>query len=262
MRDNVRGIQSVEVGGRVLMVLMNSDHPMTLKEVAEAATMPSSSVYPYLVSLCRIGLVDHDKATGRYDLGSFSMQLGVASMGRLDSVKIATEGVVELALATGKYVALSVWGGFGPTVIRIEDGIGPLYLNMRIGTVMSMTRTATGRVFATYLPRHVLERFVEEKSSPMMKGQTSDVVEFGPAFEGMVSSVRNRGFDRAVGVPVPGAHAFCAPVFDYTGHLAFAVTIMGPEGEFDYAWSSPLAAQLLESTRGISQRLGYLPGGT
>lgn len=253
MRDEKRGIQSVEVGGRILKLLMHSSGPMSLKEIAEAAGMPSASAYPYLVSLCRTGLIENNKLTGRYDLGPTSMQLGVARMRRLDSVRIATEGVVDLALASGKYVALSVWGSFGPTVIRIEEGLGTLYLNMRIGTVMSLSRTATGRVFAAYLPARELSRFLEARAAEGAK-DIETIEDLQPAIE----AVRKRGYDRAVGVPVPGANAFCAPVFDHTGRIAFAVTIMGPDGEFDHRWSSPTIAQLLECTRTISYGLGDL----
>lgn len=257
MRDEKRGIQSVETGGRVLLVLMHAMQPLALKDIAEAAEMPSASVYPYLVSLVRVGLVAHNKSTGRYDLGPVSMQLGVASMRRLDSVRIATEGVVALAMATGKYVALSVWGSFGPTVIRIEEGLGTLYLNMRIGTVMSLTKTATGRVFAAYLPTPELKRFLERRDRD---GATEKMTD--QDLDHIIDAVKKRGFDRALGAPVPGAYAFSAPVFDYTGRIAFAVTIMGPEGEFDHRWASPLALQLLECTRGISHGLGNLPQGT
>ena len=58
-------------------------------------------------------------------------------------------------------VALSVWGNHGPTVVRIEEGTGAVHVNMRVGSIMSLLGTATGRVFAAFLPPKMIENFIE-----------------------------------------------------------------------------------------------------
>ena len=59
-------------------------------------------------------------------------------------------------------MALIAWGNQGPTVVRLIDPIYPLRVNMRTGTVMSLAGTATGRLFATYLPRKLIEASMAE----------------------------------------------------------------------------------------------------
>ncbi|MFN3629527.1 MAG: IclR family transcriptional regulator C-terminal domain-containing protein, partial [Casimicrobiaceae bacterium] len=68
--------------------------------------------------------------------------------------------------------------------------------------------------------------------------------------------VRRRGLARARGHPVPGVHAFSAPVFDHTGEAVLAVTVLGPAAEFDVRWSSPIAAHLRAAVSDLSARLG------
>ena len=70
-----RGIQSIDVGGRLLQAIARSDGAMMLKEMAEAADMPAAKAHAYLVSFCKLGLMEQDPVTGRYDLG----QIGRAS---------------------------------------------------------------------------------------------------------------------------------------------------------------------------------------
>ena len=51
-----RAIQSVEVGGRLLLALAEHLSPMTLKDLAARAGLPPSRAHPYLVSYGRLGL--------------------------------------------------------------------------------------------------------------------------------------------------------------------------------------------------------------
>jgi len=42
------------------------------------------------------------------------------------------------AAQTEQSVAVAVWGNLGPTVVRMEEPIHPLHVNLRTGTVMSL----------------------------------------------------------------------------------------------------------------------------
>ena len=92
-----RGIQSIDVGGRLLHALARSAGAMMLKEMAEAADMPAAKAHAYLVSFCKLGLMEQDAATGRYDLGPLALELGLVSLNRLDAVKIATRAMAGLS---------------------------------------------------------------------------------------------------------------------------------------------------------------------
>ena len=119
MAKTQRGIQSIDVGGRVLAALTRSSGAMMLKELAEAAGMPAAKAHAYLVSFCRLGLVEQDAVSGRYDLGAFALELGLLALNRLDAVRVATNEMTGLAARTGHSTAIAVWGNHGPTVVRL-----------------------------------------------------------------------------------------------------------------------------------------------
>lgn len=72
-----QGIQSIEVGARLLRALAANGRSMMLRDVARNAGMPAAKAHRYLVSFMRMGLVEQDANTGRYDLGEFSLELGL-----------------------------------------------------------------------------------------------------------------------------------------------------------------------------------------
>ncbi len=256
MAKEQRGIQSIDVGGRLLQALATSNAPMMLKELALAADMPAAKAHAYLVSFCKLGLMEQAAESGRYDLGALALQLGLASLNRLDAVKIATREMTELAERTGQSVAIAVWGNYGPTIVRFEQSVRPVHINMRTGTVMSITSTATGHVFAAHLPKSQIDAalvatFSDVKQRAAAKKTLTDL-------EPLLVKVRQRGLARAESNPVPGINAFSAPIFDHTGAVAVAITLLGSSAEFDASWSSHLASICADAAGRVSKRLGFV----
>jgi DNA-binding IclR family transcriptional regulator len=257
MAKEQRGIQSIDVGGRLLQALARSSGAMMLKDIALAADMPPAKAHAYLVSFCKLGLMEQDAETGRYDLGALALQLGLASLNRLDAVKIATHEMSELAERTGQSVAIAVWGNYGPTIVRFQQSVRPVHINMRTGTVMSLVATATGHVFAAHLPKAQVDAalhatYSDAKQRSAAKKALNDL-------EPTLASVRKRGLARAEGYPLPGINAFSAPVFDHTATVTLALTILGASAEFDSSWEGELATACLQSAARISARLGSVP---
>ena len=114
-------MQSIEVGGRLLLALADSPGPLTLKELAARSDLPPSRAHPYLVSFGKLQLIEQDPATGHYALGPAALQLGLTCLHQLEPVKAALPVAQELAASTGHAVALAVWGNFGPTIIRMVE---------------------------------------------------------------------------------------------------------------------------------------------
>lgn len=254
MAKEQRGIQSIDVGGRLLQALTRSDGAMMLKDLAEAADMPPAKAHAYLVSFCKLGLMEQDAVTGRYDLGPLALELGLVSLNRLDAVKIAGAEMSALAARIGQSTAIAVWGNYGPTIVRFEQSVRPIHVNIRTGTVMQLHQTATGKVFAAHATSGQIDAAITA-TSPDAK-QRTEARRALASIEAELAAVRERGLARAQGNPVPGVNAFSAPVFDYTGEVVLAITALGPAADFDTAWASPIAADVHATARSISERLG------
>lgn len=266
-----RGIQSVEVGGQLLRALAHHGRPMPLKDLAREAGMSPPKAHPYLVSFGKLGLIEQDPVTGRYGLGPLALQLGLISLQLHDPVRVATPLLPGLCRQTGHTVAIAVWGSRGPTFVRIEEAATPVHVNMRHGTVMSIADTASGRLFAAYMPpekvRAVLEEErVRERTNPLRDAPlalgasvTMRPLPSWEEFQQRLQEVRAAHASIAIDGLVPGVSALAVPVFDYTGEMVLALTVIGPSGIFDTRPEGPLAQAVRECAREISQRLGMPP---
>lgn len=250
-----RGIQSIEVGAQLLLALGRHGRPMALKDLSRAADMPTGKAHPYLVSFAKVGLVTQDAMTGHYWLGPTAIQLGLVSLQMLNPVREATPHAERLATATGHSVALSVWGTHGPTIVRLVDPIYPLHTNMRTGTVMSLAGTATGRLYAAYLPRKLIEKSMAEDYKRLGPDIATPLTP--EEVEAKLVEIRHHGLSRSVGNPTPGVNSFAAPVFDYSGNMVLGITLMGSSGLYDPSWDGPQARAVKACAAEVSKRLGY-----
>jgi DNA-binding IclR family transcriptional regulator len=244
-----RGIQSVEVGGQLLLALAHHGRPMALKDLAREAGMAPAKAHPYLVSFGKLGLVEQEPATGRYGLGPLALQLGLISLQQYDPVRLATPLIEELAQEIGHTVAIAVWGNRGATIVRVAEAPSPVHISMRHGTVMSLKGTASGWLFAAYrAPEDVMQALAHEPP---------DSPEFdAAAFDAQLAEVRRHRMARAVDLSVSGVSAMAAPVFDGAGTIVLSITAIGPTAAFDATWEGVVARSLRRCAEELSRRLG------
>jgi len=261
------GIQSLEVGFALLEVLSTSPGPLMLRDLAAAAGMSAAKAHRYLVSFQRLELVVQDPATALYDLGPAALKLGLASLSRLDSVKLARQRLQPLMAQIGQTLALAVWGNQGPTLVHWEESPRAVTVNLRLGDVMPLLSSATGLCFTAFSsprlvpssarPQGRLALLLKDELARNQKLARQDVPTTMAGLAEVLEEVRRRGMARAVNTLLPGVAGFCAPVFDADGHLALGMVALGSLATFDAGWDGAVARPLAAAARQLSRDLGF-----
>jgi len=252
-----QGIQSIEVGSALLEVLALAQGPLNLRDLSREAGMSPSKAHRYLVSLLRTGLVLQDPATNRYDVGFLSLKLGLTAMSRIDLVRFGTEAARWLNQELDATVLLCVWGNFGPTVVAMYDSSELMIQNVRVGSVLPVIRSATGRVFLAYMPhKTTLPRVKQELRGPFNAVSRSDIRSMDDVEE-LIKKVRKQRLGTTHGDVVPGQSALAAPVFDHQGHIVAALTVIGASDQVEVSAPTSPAGALLRVADLVSQRLGF-----
>jgi len=248
-----RGIQSIEVGGQLLKALAHHGRPMALKALAREAGMAPAKAHPYLVSFGQLGLIEQDAASGRYGLGPLAMQMGLISLQQSDPLALATPVIDRLAAETGHTAAIAVWGNRGATIVRVAQPETPVHVSMRHGTVMSLRGTASGRLFAAWLPRTQVLPVLKDEA--LLAGRKAEAT-IDKAFGTELEAVRASGLSAVQGLSLPGINGLAAPVFDGAGHLVLGLTLIGPAATLDTRAQGALARRLRQEAEALSRRLG------
>lgn len=194
------GIQSIEVGFRLLDVLTRGNGPMMLRDLARAAPMNPAKAHRYLVSFARLGLVAQTPE-GRYDLGPFASEMGMVSLNRQDPMRRARPAAAALRDEIDHTVGLAVWGNQGPAIVHWEEASHPVTVSLRLGDVMPMLNSATGRVFGAYLPRAQTLPFIQRELDLLSAAGAAASLPEHPgtlqAYDAICAEVRARAACRA-----------------------------------------------------------------
>lgn len=256
MSDDKRrqGVQSVEVGMHLAQCLAMAGAPMSLSELASAAGMPPAKAHRYLVSLIRSGLVSQNPATGRYDLGPLASDIGFAALARLDVAEVSAAYIETARAQLDETLLLAVWGNRGPTVVRWVESTRPVTVNVRLGSVMPLLSSATGRAFLAWMPPAVTTPYVDsELALPTCPLQSRKEV------DALISQTRRHGLSRVQGEMLPGVSALAAPVLNRQDELVCVLTALGPQEAFDAGWEGEVAAALSGQAAALSVRFGHRP---
>lgn len=245
--DDGAGIQSVEVAARILRALADGGGALYLRELAAAAGMPRAKVHRYLKSLARTEFVVQEAETGRYYIGPAAISVGLTGLNRISPVRLAYSMLPELCAQLGETVFVAVWGDRGPTIVALEEPIGAVTINLRVGSSLPLLDSAMGRVFAAFLPR--------QKTADAMKA----AVKAGrlKAADALLAEIRHDGLAPIEGTLLPGINALAAPVFNHHDHLAFVIGAVGRMEALDVSLDGEAARLLREAARKLSERLGY-----
>lgn len=257
-KEGKHGVQSLEIGMGILRTMVNGHRSMMLKDIAAAADMPASKAHRYLVSLIRAGLVEQDPLTSRYDLGPFALNIGLVAIDRLDRVRLGLTAIAQLRDAINETTALAVWSDNGPVIVRWERPRRPITVNVVTGTALDLLTSASGRVFAAWLPREtvapIIERELKSLDLPPDLSSRADV-------DALLAGIRRNGVASVSGYHlVPGVEAVAAPVFNFKNEITIAMLVVGVQGMFDMRLDGPVVAALRQAAADLSLRLGYTGG--
>ena len=241
-----RGIQSIDTGIRLLEVLEKSDGPLALKELSARAELDPSSAHRYLASFVRCGLV-RQEPDSRYDFGPLALHMGLAAVRRLDPVQLTEQALPALVAETGYTALLTVWSNRGPTVVHWQRSRNPLVTNLSLGSVLPVSRSATGTVLVAFLPAAVTGDVLAAES----RRESYDRVAFERAI-GRARKTRLAFVDSSV---IPGLSAVSSPVLQWNGEAAAAVTLIGPDRELAKP-SHPAVAALRKLCDRLSKDFG------
>ena len=244
-----QGVQSVEIGLGLARALARHGPAMSLKDLAAAARMAPAKAHRYLVSLIRAGIVDQEPASGKYRLGPAAIEIGMAALSTADVLRSGAEIILELRDAIDETVFIALWSERGPVIVRWEESSRPVAVNVRPGSIMPLVRSATGRIFAAFMPEKIVKPMIDDElaAKPALEDNWDKVL----------AATRRTGIGRVEGQMMAGVSGLAAPVFDHQGKLVAAVASMGTDRNFDARLDGKIVPALRSAAEELSRRLGY-----
>ncbi|MCF5165979.1 IclR family transcriptional regulator [Pseudomonas congelans] len=242
-------VQAAEVGLGVLKALAELSPATSLSRLAEHLGMPASKVHRYLQALIASGFAEQDAVNNHYGLGREALQVGLASLGKLDVLKVSAPWLASLRDELNQTCFLAVWGNKGPTVVYVEPSMGAVTLVTQIGSVLPLLGSSTGLVFNSFLNDRETAALREQEVPLLNAGQLREV-------EQHVEQIRTTGVHQIQGLLMPGINAASSPLFAMGDKLVGVITVVGPGSLLNDETQTLAARRLLQTAVAISERMG------
>jgi DNA-binding IclR family transcriptional regulator len=226
-RPDVVGVRPL---GSVLKTLDLLDHlgrcalPQRLATMARETGASRSTVYQRLVTLIEAGWVEQT-AEGAFRLTLRPARLAKAAAEQA-GLGMRTLPVLEaLCAETGEAASLAVLEGGEPCIVQRVEPKGVLRVEMRVGSTMSLTESASGRVLMAYADPSTRARLAPDSDAALL------------------AEVRRNGHSISSGRSMEGIRAAAVPVFDHAGACLAALSLVAPIARFaPDGWIAPLRA--------------------
>ena len=249
-------VQAAETGMAVLKGLARLGGRASLTAIAAQLDESPAKVHRYLVSLMEEGFVAQEAGTQQYHLGIEALQIGLAAMRQADPLRLSEAALIRLRERLEVTCFVAVMGTRGATIVRIEEPGLPVTVNARVGSVMPLLSSATGRVFLGLLDESSVEALAQEELQ-MLPPDRRVLLDAVDPLGKLRKPVRAQDCASVRDTNLKGISAVAAPVRDYTGRVCAVLTALGATGGFDPSIDGPVGRAVREEAAAISALLGY-----
>lgn len=248
-------VQSAEYGLTVLKTLGRAGGSLSLTALADALGASPAKVHRYLASLKESGFVFQDEVTSRYVLGEESIALGLAAMRQADVLTLSAPVLVNLTEEMNVSCFVAILGNSGPTIMRWEEPVQAVTVNVRAGSTLPILWSATGRAFGAFAKAKYIDDAIPRElraGTPAQRQEFPDRAAVNAAF----AEIRKQGYAVVRDVLLNGISAVAAPIFDARERVCAVLTALGTSGQIDPSPDSDLAQAVIQGAKRITASLG------
>lgn len=256
-RERRQRVQAAETCLAVLKALATLGGRASLTAIGAAVDESPAKVHRYLASLMAEGLVEQDRGGTQYALGSEAIRVGLAAMRQSDPIRLAEPALVHLRERLQVTSFVAVMGNLGPTIVRFEEPSLPVTVNVRVGSVMSLLWSATGRAFLAFMDEQPQVDALAARELAAAPQHKRALLDARDPLGALRREIRAAGCAWVRDTNLPGISAVAAPVFDYAGHVVAVLCALGTSGGFDPEPQGDVARALRAEAAQVSASMGF-----
>lgn len=247
-------IQVVDRATQILECFHFDAHELSVREISQRTGLHKSTAHRILIALQYNGLIQQNPVTGNYHLGIKLFKLGQLAVMRLNLREIARPLLRVLMEETRETVHLAILDE--EQVFYLEKVEGPYALRMpsRVGRHIPTYCTSLGKAMLSCLEEAEVRRMLGSHS---LKAYTTHTIRTVDALTTELRRTRRRGYAVDNEEIEIGLRCVGAPLLDYSGALAGAVSVAGPTARFTRDKILCFAVLAKKTAASISAQLGF-----
>lgn len=237
---------------QVLIALGDEHRPLTLTEICHRVRLPKTTVYRYLQTLAQCGFVKHDHQVDMYHLGARLFELGQLAGQQLRIRDVALPVMAALRDRFNETVNMGILDGFDVVYVEMVESHHSLRMQATLGSRDPAFSTALGKAILAFIDepaRHLPSRLMQ---------RTVYTLHTRASVMKSLAVVRQQGYALDDQENEDGARCVGAPIFEYPGQVAAAISVSAPASRLGRDQVDPVAEAVCAAAATISRQLGYI----
>jgi IclR family transcriptional regulator, acetate operon repressor len=242
------GTQSIDRGAQLLALVLESDAPRALGELAADAGLPKSTASRILGALERNGLVEQEGMRGAFRAGPVMARFAGRGISLRRLAELSERPMAALSEATGETINVAVAGPSGVEHVAQVDSVHYLGTSHWVGRRVPYHCSANGKVLLAFSAAGAVAGELEPRTSRTITEPALLAAE--------LESVRREGYATAADELELGLSAVAAPVLDDSGRAIAALSVSGPTLRLSPRRIAELHPIVIKQARALGEQLG------
>lgn len=230
MATQGRSVHSVEKAIVLLDCFWRSGGSLSLRELVQQTGWAKSTVHGLLASMLSSGVVEQDKADGRYRLGYHLFELGSCVSASWDVMGIVRPYLEKIANTVGESAYLARLSGDELILVECLEPHNGFRVSSEPGSRIPLHCSSQGKCILASMPVEKARELLRRKGMGAYTGSTITTWE---ELEPQLALTRELGYSVERGEFRAGLQSVGAPVYTSDGRCSYAIGVVGiqPSGQ-------------------------------
>jgi IclR family transcriptional regulator, KDG regulon repressor len=224
-----------------------------ISELATSLELNKSTVSRTMATLASEGFVYKDPETKKYRLGLSLLTLGGIVNNNMDVYKESQPVLNSLVDSIGETAHISVFDQLEVVYLQKVECNHPVRFLTHVGRRNPPYCTSAGKVLMAYSSEETIERIISNGLIPFTKNTITDPEKLHTHLK----EIREKGYGYCMEEYTEGVNTIAAPIFDYTGKVIAALSVVGPKQRIQQHKIPSIAKKVISSSKEISKNMGY-----
>ncbi|RMD47195.1 MAG: IclR family transcriptional regulator [Aquificota bacterium] len=246
-------VHNVEITFDILFFLAKNPKS-SFEKIKDYIDISSYQLEKILNILINRGYIEFDKKRKIYSLGIKNFELGYSYLSHVEIRKQAKPYLQFLGEEIKENVYLAVRSGWEIVYIDSYEVDRPVMVKSRVGKLLPMYASASGKVHLAYMEKHELDEFFNNVE---LMPYTEKTITDKEKLIKHLKIVKEQGFAVDDEEWEKEVRCLSVPVFNYKKEVAAAITLSGPSFRVNYDTLMEIKEIFIEKSKELSERLGY-----
>jgi IclR family KDG regulon transcriptional repressor len=248
-----RRLSSVATAIELLKAFSEDEVEIGISTLAKRLGVAKSTAHRLATTLVSEGLLEQDRATGRYRLGIALFRLGTLVRRRMNVSEEARPLLFSLREKTNETVHLAILDGTDIMYVYFLESTQAVRMRSDLGLRKPAYCTAEGQAILAFRPPEVVQEVIRKGLHPRTPQTITDPDQLVRSLE----MVRQKGCAIEDEESEIGVRCVAAPIRNDAGEVVAAVGVAGPVSRLSKKALTAFMPHVIATAEAISARLGH-----